>query len=368
MLRVIRSRHSQAPNPQPQHASTMPVEGTVANEGNGAARVELNQVQRRQTQEEQDQEDDRARKKALKELVQSWMDRLQLISVITTFFASTEAGLLQVVAPSEAGQMTAAESAANAGVLGALVLHTNAAILSFLASFLLVRYKVEEAKKEEMKVEYAASDHDGGSEHPPDAQSSEGVDPKKSLEKDLEKGASTMERTASEASSKAELPHGASAGAKSNPALSLQRPPPRAGGAPPVRVTSPSPVSPAQTHSISNPSFASPLASLRAMNSSERRQTLSEPPIFYASPPIFHADPHLEQVGPFAMLQPPTHLLSRCHALCLWLSALGFVLAIMGIACFSWSRTTTGVAIFTTALIGGSALASGLVFLYPSSA
>ncbi|KAI5890211.1 uncharacterized protein SCHCODRAFT_02631151 [Schizophyllum commune H4-8] len=364
MLRVLRSRHSQAPQPQqPTHASTMPVEGTIADEGNGAARLDLNRVQqRRQTQEEQDQEDDRERKKAMKELVQSWMDRLQLISVITTFFASTEAGLLQVVAPSDPSDMSATESAANAGVLGALVLHTNAAILSFLASFLLVRYKVEEAKKEEMKIEYAASDHDhsdAGSEHP-DAPSYEGTD--------IEKGPVTIEMTASEPSTKRDAPvpmsRTGSNPAKarsnatnngSNPTLSvhnLKRPP--------VTVTSPSPISPSQTHSISNPSFASPLASLRAMNSSERRQTLSEPP-------IFHANPHLEQVGPFAMLQPPTHLLSRCHALCLWLSALGFVLAIMGIACFAWSRTTTGVAIFTTALIGGSALASGLVFLYPST-
>ena len=34
------------------------------------------------TQEDQDETDADARKKAMKELVQSWMDRLQLISVI----------------------------------------------------------------------------------------------------------------------------------------------------------------------------------------------------------------------------------------------------------------------------------------------
>ena len=180
------------------------------------------------------------------------------------------------------------------------------AILSFLASFLLVRYRVEEAKKEEMKIEYAASDHDhsdAGSEHP-DAPSFEGTD--------IEKGPVTIEKTASESSTKRDAPvpmsRTGSNPAKarsdatnngSNPTLFVQNL-----KRPPVTVTSPSPISPSQTHSISNPSFASPLASLRAMNSSERRQTLSEPP-------IFHANPHLEQVGPFAMLQPPTHLLSR---------------------------------------------------------
>ena len=40
------------------------------------------------TQEAQDKEDEGARKKAMKELVQSWMDRLQLISVLVCDFRS----------------------------------------------------------------------------------------------------------------------------------------------------------------------------------------------------------------------------------------------------------------------------------------
>lgn len=326
---------------------TVPIEGKVEDEGNGVARLELNPVERKQTQADQDQEDDVARRKAMKELVQSWMDRLQLISVITTFFASTEAGLLQVIIRDDPAEFTATESAANAGVLGALVLHTNAAILSFLASFLLVRYRVEEAKKEEMKIEYAASDHDrsdAGSEHP-DAHSIHA-----DLEKghaELEKGHAELEERLSESDNRNLRPPTASA---INPTLTIPKTPL---DRPPLRVTSPSPLSPAQSHAISNTSFSTPLAGLS-------RQTFSEPP-------IFHADPHLETVGPFAMLQPPTHLLSRCHALCIWLSALGFVLAIMGIGCFAWSRQTSGVAIFTSVLIGGSATATGLVFLYPGA-
>ena len=41
------------------------------------------------TQEAQDKEDEGARKKAMKELVQSWMDRLQLISVLVCDFLSS---------------------------------------------------------------------------------------------------------------------------------------------------------------------------------------------------------------------------------------------------------------------------------------
>lgn len=41
-------------------------------------------VPRKWTHEDQDHSDERERKKAMNELVQSWMDRLQLISVIVS--------------------------------------------------------------------------------------------------------------------------------------------------------------------------------------------------------------------------------------------------------------------------------------------
>ncbi|KAF9501370.1 hypothetical protein BDN71DRAFT_1380121 [Pleurotus eryngii] len=108
------------------------------------------------TQEDQDRDDLKAYQKAMEDLVQSWMDRLQLISVITTFFASMEAGLLQVTAPDPDDDSTRLEQASNAGLIGALVVHVNAAILSFLAAFFLIRYKVKQAGKQELKAQAAA--------------------------------------------------------------------------------------------------------------------------------------------------------------------------------------------------------------------
>ncbi|KAJ7647696.1 hypothetical protein FB45DRAFT_702523, partial [Roridomyces roridus] len=74
------------------------------------------------------------------DLTQSWMDRLQLISVIATFFASTEAGMLQLTSNSS--------QIANSSMLGALVLHIFAAIISFIGAFVLVRYNLLEARQE----------------------------------------------------------------------------------------------------------------------------------------------------------------------------------------------------------------------------
>ncbi|KAJ7935107.1 hypothetical protein B0H13DRAFT_1949704 [Mycena leptocephala] len=101
-------------------------------------------------QSTQDKEDDKAKRQAVKDLAQSWMDRLQLISVITTFFASTESGMLQVT--SSGNSDNAGSQLANSAFLAALVLHVWAAIISFMGAFFLVRYNLKEAKEEQKEV------------------------------------------------------------------------------------------------------------------------------------------------------------------------------------------------------------------------
>jgi len=111
----------------------------------------------KKTQSQQDKDDDKARQDAEEKLVQGWMDRLQLISVITTFFAANEAQLLSITTPSDPstppGQTSPTAQTANAMLSGALVLHTFSAVVAFIGAFVLVRYKVKEAKEEEAKEE-----------------------------------------------------------------------------------------------------------------------------------------------------------------------------------------------------------------------
>jgi len=91
----------------------------------------------------------------MKDLTQSWMDKLQLISVITTFFAANEAQLLSITTPdsgsaAQGGQgASPTQSSANAGMIGALILHSFSAVLAFIGAFVLIRYRLKEAKKEE---------------------------------------------------------------------------------------------------------------------------------------------------------------------------------------------------------------------------
>ncbi|KDR75689.1 hypothetical protein GALMADRAFT_495701 [Galerina marginata CBS 339.88] len=220
------------------------------------------------TQEEQDKEDDKNRREAMRDLVESWMDRLQLISVITTFFASTEASMITITAPTSDGTpISILSQMANIGIMGALVVHSNAAIISFLAAFYLIRYKLKVAKSEEAQATG-------------------------SKQKEVVESPTAMSTF-----------HGAD----------------RAERAP--------------LPSINSEHETDPIPGMVRISS-----PLSP------NRPIYSTNPHLVQVGPFQG-HPPTHLLGRCHALCIFLTVLGFVLALMGILCFAWERLPLSVSI-----------------------
>jgi hypothetical protein len=253
----------------------------------------LTQQQKKHTQEEQDVEDEKARKRAMKNLVNSWQERLQLISVITTFFASTEAGMLVNTKPAnETDLQNNILKASNATLLGALIVHVYAAVLSFLAAFLLIRYKLKEATREELIAEgiKMVSSPLGGSMRVTD------------VERDL---TDILDGTQS--------------------LVDAQR-----------------------------------LGRTGTMNSVSVPQTKRDLPF---EPPVLSREPHLEQVGPFSMSSISNNLLSRIHALCVLLAAVGFVLAITGILCYAWALQPLEVSIFASTCLGGAILAMVVLFI-----
>jgi hypothetical protein len=256
------------------------------------------------TQAEQDDEDDIKRREALRNLVESWMDRLQLISVITTFFASTEASLITITMPGpDQGSGTVVGQLANIGILGALVVHSNAAIISFLAAFFLVRYKLKIAKDEEAEVERVLVDNDPHAcaiQSPVSAQSSFHVDTEKAER--MQPKADRMKPKVPR--SKPDYDH------ETDPIPGL------------LRVTSPT-----------------------------------------GSQPLFSKNPHLVQTGPAGTSDPPTHLLSRCHTLCIILATLGFALDLAGILCFAWDKLPLSVSI-SSSFFMALCLFSGLFIVY----
>lgn len=255
------------------------------------------------TQAEQDEIDEKARKKAMKNLVDSWQERLQLISVITTFFASVEAGMLVNTRPvSSDDQGNGLLKASNASLLGALIMHVYAAGLSFLAAFLLIRYKLKEATRQELIAEgvKVAMSPLGGSLRV------------RNKENDIESIDGRRAFTIAE-----EQPTKTPVQAR-QPTLPL------------------SPRSPAQNNQ--------PVP--RSMGS-------------IPEPPILARNPHLEQVGLFWFRNVSSHLLSKFHTLCVTFAVIGFVLATAGIVLYAWAIQPREVYIFATACLAAAVLAMG---------
>ncbi|KAI0633370.1 hypothetical protein C8Q77DRAFT_784239 [Trametes polyzona] len=142
----------------PPHQTNSPHPVPVPLNATNATTTANGDMKRKWAQEDQDQTDEQERKKAMNDLVQSWMDRLQLISVITTFFAAMEAQLLGSTMPEDPDNDPIIDQVANATLTGALVVHVFAAIISFLAAFFLIRYKLTVAKREEHQVESGLAD------------------------------------------------------------------------------------------------------------------------------------------------------------------------------------------------------------------
>ena len=99
------------------------------------------------TQEDQDKVDEEDKQKAMQNLVQTWQERLQLITVIvstamfyqappkkisnyfilqTTFFASTESGMLGKSLPTTGQFLSTAGQVANICLMCALLVHVHA--------------------------------------------------------------------------------------------------------------------------------------------------------------------------------------------------------------------------------------------------
>ena len=190
---------------------------------------------------------------------------------------------------------------ANATLLGSLVLHVYActrcfcyfssitshsyvAILSFLGAFLLVSYKLQEARREEMIVDGAAM-----------VNSPLGDAVIRDVELDAVESA-------------------------------LPRPLTRINTQPGL-------------HNSVNSSTTTPQRS--GTNGSNVVRS-----------PVFSTNPHIEQVTSFTSNITSHRVLNRTHAVCIFLAAVGFVLAIIGILCYSWALAPRSVGIFTSACLG----------------
>lgn len=92
-------------------------------------------------------------------------------------------------------------------------------------------------------------------------------------------------------------------------------------------------------------------------------QQRSTPNAIFSELPIFSTDPHLEQVGPWRKHEPPIALLDHCHLLCMMLSAIGFILAMVGIMCYVWAKLPLSSRVVTS-VFGGFCIALGFAAIF----
>ncbi|TFK50994.1 hypothetical protein OE88DRAFT_1660170 [Heliocybe sulcata] len=220
---------------------------------------------------------------AVLQVVSIWLNRLQLISVVTTFFAGMDGTFLGFTAPFTADtDVTDTSQLVHACLAGALVFHLFAAIISYIASFALIRFQLVDAEGNEVTQSMPSTGTD------------------------------------------AENP--APASTKETPANTMTK---------------------AEATNIP-PSASDPLST----SSSSSRIRVQQVHLFRLSTLSLHKAPPQPQHE-----KAPIALLLWVHTVCITLSSLGFVLAVVGVVAYVWNMLATSVSIFTTICLGISFIA-----------
>ncbi|KAI0359585.1 hypothetical protein OH77DRAFT_1472893 [Trametes cingulata] len=103
---------------------------------------------------------DDATKQALLAVVQVWLDRLQTMAVVTTFFVSIDSmlyGYASAALPPDSAAWSSADLLKTATLGGAIILHVCASILAYLASFVLIRYRLDDAEEQVQVAEHPSN-------------------------------------------------------------------------------------------------------------------------------------------------------------------------------------------------------------------
>lgn len=255
-----------------------------------------------------------ASRKAVMNVVQVWLDRLQLISVITTFFASIDGTLLSfTIGLTHPGTLDTSQwpntvQVLNASLAGALIFHVCAASTSFVGSFMLIRYKLNDADANDVEV---MSTPATASSTPFEKSTSRHYDSQHTTLADTPPLAHTRTRSAHAA---AEHHTGS--------------------GTPFMQATQ------AELAAL----FGSWCVGLAALDPARVSVHTVRP--FFCVSPRDGADRSGTAAGP------PVRLLSNCHTLAAWMAVAGFVLALVGILVFAWTALPTGVGAFASACLG----------------
>ncbi|KAI0919055.1 hypothetical protein AcV5_002069 [Taiwanofungus camphoratus] len=252
---------------------------------------------------------DDAVRQAILAVVQVWLNRLHLISTITTFFASIDALLFSLAsAATHVGERTYTgwspiDQLTSASLAGALIFHVCSAIVAFVGSFVLIRLQLIDADQHaHEQVDVVESDPYTNF-------------PRRSEK--LRKSRGHKHRPSGSGATLTELPAGPYIGP-----------------------------------------FTAPLADVYD-NIFRRVIVRRTHPLYFLSRRQ-HPRPRpapLSTCEPSDTLDPPVRLLERYLMLSVIMATVGFALAVLGVLAYAWKTTPKSVSVFSTVCLGGCLLA-----------
>jgi len=279
-------------------------------------------------------DEDDATRQAVMGVVQVWLDRLQLISIITTFFASTDGLLLSFttnlahLGSADVSTWSNSTMLMNACVAGALIFHVCAAITSFTGSFILIRYKLLDAKRKEQCVEVEEAVHtqtvtDTYTAFPPE-KASRNRAPSTST---YNNGApANMSRSRS-----------SSTGKDGHNTFSTFA-------------------------GFTDINLSNILGDI--FSNAQGRVSIHRVHPFAFLSPSRRNDPEGGAASKGTDLDPPVRLLARCHTISVIMAVCGFIMAVMGIIVFAWTALPAAVSIFVSVCLAACFGTTFVVFTF----
>ncbi|KAI0767121.1 hypothetical protein C8Q74DRAFT_933006 [Fomes fomentarius] len=259
-----------------------------------------------------------AMKQALLAVVQVWLDRLQQQALVTTFFVSIHSLLFSLTATTrkpDLNDWSNRDMVVNASLGGAIIFHVCASIVAYVGSFVLIRYRLNDAEKKEEGTIYQPSAY-----------------------------TSTRTRAASTSQYPTEKQH-----ARSGSRTHASHP-------------STSTTGPSSPLDIIENFPMEVFTDLRGMVSVHRTH-----PLWFLSCGKHRStakcafDPEGPSVDDaVATLKGMVGTLSRAHTVCAGMSSLGFILALLGILTYSWTAVPLPLGIFASACMGACGIVAAM--------
>ncbi|KAI0776237.1 hypothetical protein BD413DRAFT_649867 [Trametes elegans] len=255
-----------------------------------------------------------AMKQALLAVVQVWLDRLQSMAVVTTFFVSIDSLLFSLTAATRSADLhtwTKRDQVINASLGGALIFHACSSIVAYIGSFVLIRYRLTNAEQQEedtLSRPQTSSPRNAASE---------------------------KRRMQSTSAHRPSASMGSTAAVPGSPMDTLRDVP--------IEL----------------------YTDLRALVTVRRVHPLSflQRGTRGRSAPAGKRDPEASvRDTAVAALEGIVGVLSRAHTMCACMASLGFVLALLGILTYSWTAVPTSLGIFASTCMGACGIAAAVAF------